>query len=292
MPQTATAEVLRSALARYEQEAVPGVVDAVNYRCRYVAWGEGSPLVIIHGMSDVPRSFAMLMANLVDRHRCIAIELASGHRDGCRYRAYRHWHHVEDLHAVLDGLHLERVDLLGSSFGSTVALRYAANQSERVNRIVLQGGFARRPLKRFERGLARLARYWPGVMRDLIIRPRVMTRFDRPQFEMADPEIYRFFLECSGKPTIQAAARRSLMTHTIDLRPMLPRVTHPLLLFGGDRDPLVPAFYQNELVRLLPNGRRIEFSPCGHYPQYTHAKEMADAMREFLASHPNHGVGP
>ena len=284
MPRTATAEDLRTALTRYDAEAVPGTIDALHYRCRYVAWGEGPPLVIIHGMSDVPRSFAMLMANLADRHRCIAIELASGHDDGCCFRAYRHRHHVEDLHAVLERLKLDHVDLLGSSFGSTVALRYAANRPERVNRIVLQGGFARRPLKRFERGLARLARYWPGVMRDVTIRSRVMADYDRPQFEMADPAIYRFFLECSGVPTIEAAARRGLMTHSLDLRPMLSRITHPLLLIGGDRDPLVPVFFQNELVRALPNGRRIEFSPCGHYPQYTHAKAMAEAMRKFLTS--------
>jgi pimeloyl-ACP methyl ester carboxylesterase len=279
---TSTAEEKRTALNRYDSEATKHVVDAMHYRCRYVSWGSGPPLVFVHGLSDIPRSFAMVMAQLSNRFRCIAIELASGDRDGCRYRAYRHRHHIEDLHAILDRLNLNSVDLLGSSFGSTVVLRYMATHPSRVRRAVLQGGFARRPIKRFERGLARLARYWPGMMSDLVVRPMVMKRFDEPQFCTADPEIYRFFLECSGHQPIHATARRGLMLHTLDLRPILKRIPHPVLMIGGDRDGLVPRSCEAEVESGLPNARRMEIPNCGHYPQYTHPQAMADAMVEFL----------
>ena len=282
MPLTVTADDLRTALSRYENEPTFGVVQALHYRCRYVSWGSGPPLVIVHGLSDVPRSFAMVMAGLTDRFRCIAIELASGLNDRCRYRAYCHRHHVEDLNEILDRLNLDTVDLLGSSFGSTVTLRMMATHPHRVRRAVLQGGFARRRLHWLERGMARVTRYWPGMMSDVKIRPMVMEKFDKPQFCTADPEVYRFFLECSGAVPIQTAARRGLMLHTLDLRPQLSRIPQPVLMIGGDRDGLVPRHCEAEVEVGLPDVRRIEFPICGHYPQYTHPKEMAQAIAEFL----------
>jgi pimeloyl-ACP methyl ester carboxylesterase len=283
MPLTATADDLRNALERYDREAYFGVVPTPRYRCRYATWGEGPPLVFIHGLSDVPRSFAMMMAELSKQFHCVAVELASGHDDGCRIRAYRHRHHVEDLMGVFDALGLGTVNLFGSSFGSTVTLRLMATYPHRVRRAILQGGFARRPLHWLERGMARVVRYWPGMMSDVTIREKVMEKFDRPQFVSAAPEIYRFFLECSGAPPIQVAARRGLMLHTLDIRPLLPRITQPVLMIGGDRDALVPRHFEAEVERSLPDVRRIEFTPCGHYPQYTHPKESAAAAAEFLA---------
>lgn len=279
---TTTSDELRTALARFESEATFGVVNAKNYRCRYVTWGTGRPLFIVHGLSDIPRSFAMLMCHLSKRFQCIAIELASGDQDHCRYRSYRHHHHIEDLKAIQDRFGFESIDLLGSSFGSTVTLRFCVLHPHRVQRLILQGGFAKRPIKRIERGLARLARYWPGMMSDLVMRPRIMKHMDEPQFSMAAPEIYRFFLQCSGAQPIQATARRGLMLHTVDLRPLLHIITQPTLMIGGDRDGLVPRWCEAEVESRLPNVRRIEISVCGHYPQYTHPRIMAEAIESFL----------
>jgi pimeloyl-ACP methyl ester carboxylesterase len=281
---TATAADLHSALAAMATEARTFTFPARHYTARVVRWGTGPDLVLLPGMSDVPRSFAVLMHKLADRFRCTAIHLADGDRDGCRYRAYKHEHHLDDLLAICAKLNLDRPHLLGSSFGSTVALRFAADHPDRVRTVILQGGFPRRQFHRIERGLARMARYWPGMMKDLIVRPYVMERFDRPQFAMADPAIYDFFLECSGAVPIQCAARRALMLDAIDLRPRLKSIRKPVLLIGGDRDGLVPRIYEAELEAGLPDVRRVEYSPCGHYPQYTHPGPMAEAMAEFMGS--------
>ena len=52
--------------------------------------------------------------------------------------------------------------------------------------------FARRPLIRIERGLARLGRYWPWRMGDLPIRESAMTRLEKPVFDGCPDEIFRF----------------------------------------------------------------------------------------------------
>ncbi|QEL15436.1 alpha/beta fold hydrolase [Limnoglobus roseus] len=281
---TVTPDELRTAVRRFEQEAAWHVLPTPRYRMRYLTWGDGPRiLVIVHGLNDQPRSFAMVMGHLVGDFRCVALDLPHGRGDGATLGAYRHADYARDLLALLDHLKLDQVDLLGSSFGSTISLRTAAEFPARIRRLVLQGGFARRPLLRWQRGLARLGRYWPWQMEQLIGRVTVMKHFEAPAFVSAPPDIFDFLMENSGPSPCRAVARRVLELNKLDLRPLLPRVRVPVLMLGGDRDTIVPREFEAEVERGLSDVRRVEFTPCGHYPQYTHPSAMAAEVRRFLA---------
>lgn len=278
-----SADDLRRCNAWLGAEGVSGVVHTGRYRLRYVTAGSGPSVVFVHGLADLPRSFCMVMAGLVDRgFRVVGYHLANGLDDDCRYGAYRHEHHADDLVTLLDHLHVPAADVVGSSFGSTVTLRALHRHPARFRRAVLQGGFARRPLDRVERGLSRLARYWPGRIKAMPFRERVMNRLDGSQFVGCPPELYQFLLACSGETPIRAAARRALILDQLDLRPLLPAIPHPVLMIGGDRDALVPLACEMEVERGLPDVRRVEFSPCGHYPQYTMPAAMADEIERWV----------
>ena len=280
---TVTTDELQSATARFDAEAKPATFDTGRYRMPYASWGDGPrTLVFVHGLCDWPRSFAMLMSRLSGEYRCLAISLADGRTDGANLGMYSHADYAHDLIALLDHLQIDRVDLLGSSFGSTVALRTAITYPDRLNRAILQGGFARRPLIRIERGLARVGRYWPWLMGDLPIRETSMRKLEAHAFVTAPKEVFDFLLVNSGRTPIRAAARRALLLDTLDLRPQLQQVRSPVLMIGGDRDTIVPRMYEAEVEAGVPDVRRIEYSPCGHYPQYTHPERMAQDMREFL----------
>ena len=70
----------------------------------------------------------------------------------------------------------------------------------------------------------------------------------------------------------------------LDLRPLLPSVPHPVLMIGGDRDTIVPRRYEAEVEAGLPDVRRVEFAPCGHYPQYTLPDATAEELARFWAA--------
>jgi pimeloyl-ACP methyl ester carboxylesterase len=55
-----------------------------------------------------------------------------------------------------------------------------------------------------------------------------------------------------------------------------------VLLIGGDRDKIVPRTAEVDLETALTDVRRVEFTACGHYPQYTHPGATAATVREFL----------
>jgi pimeloyl-ACP methyl ester carboxylesterase len=254
---------------------------------RYFAWGAGPPLVFIHGMADVGLAFAMVMQRLVTHFTCIAYELPNGANDGAHLARYRQSDYVDDLVALLDHLKLKRAVVVGSSFGSTIALAAMASTPERFSHGGLQNGFAVRPLNRVQRILAQVARFWPGWFADWPAFHRfVMTHIEHTSISQAPIEIAEFHRASSAQTPIAACALRALAIDSVDLRRILPTIHIPMLLLCGDCDHLVPQSCWDDLAALLPCTRRIDIAGCGHYPQYTHPEQMAGAIETFLGERP------
>ena len=213
---------------------------------------------------------------------CIAYELPNGANDGAQLVRYRHSDYTADLIALLDHLKHDRAALVGSSFGSTIALAAMASMPERFTHGVLQNGFAFRPLNRVQRMLAQLARFWPGWFADWPELHRiVMTRIEHASI----CKLRGKSLHLSGiqrQDSDRGLALRALAIDSLDLRQSLPAIRIPTLLLCGDCDHLVPRSCWNDLAASLPFARRIDIAGCGHYPQYTHPAQMAGAIESFL----------
>jgi 3-oxoadipate enol-lactonase len=281
---------LAEARRRLEGEAVHGACDTGGYRCRYYSWGTGPPLVFIPGLLDDALSFVMPAALLSPTFRCIAYDPPAGGADGARLDRYRHDDLVADFFALLDHVGVKTAYVLGSSFGATVALAALRRAPAQLPRAVLQGGFARRPLAAAERLLASLARYWPGRMDRLPFREALLNLSHRAPFTGRQPEDWQFLLERWGAPPMAAAARRALLLHQVDLRATLGEIRQPLLLVCGEHDPLVGRRCEEELLRGLPNARRVELEGCGHAPHFSHPGPLAEVVRRFLT--PANGETP
>jgi pimeloyl-ACP methyl ester carboxylesterase len=273
---------LHAALKQFNSTASYSEAQLQRYVCRYWEIGEGPALILIHGMNDQARSFAPMMVRLAKNFRCVAYELPTGSGDGARIQRYQHSDYVEDLFELCNKLQLANPLIFGCSFGSTITLAAAARDSSRFKSIMIQGGFARRPLITAEKRLASLAQFLPGRMRHVPGRVRMMKEVDGKSFIDYPPEIWDFYLENAGVTPIRAVAKRGLLLGKLDLRPELEKIKIPLLMIGGDRDEMVPKMYEEEVLQGVPGSKRIEFAPCGHFPQYVRPEETTNAVLEFV----------
>ena len=184
--------------------------------------------MFVHGLTDQARSFAMVMARLVDAgFRCVAYELPNGPATGPTSACYRHPHYVADLIALLDHLTSTRPTCSARRSARRSPCGALATHPDRFRRGVLQGR-VRPPAAAVDRArLARLGRYWPWRMGELARYRLAMTRLDGPGFSR---------LPAGGVPVpadVQRAdpgpGRRpaALMLDTLDLRPLLPRDPAP-----------------------------------------------------------------
>lgn len=282
-PSTVTGEELRMSVAAFRAGASRGCNDTGRYRMRYFSWGAGPAVVFVHGMADAATAFVMTMSRLVDRFTCIGYELPNGTTDGSRLARYSLRDYSADLNSLLDHLKVTQAAIVGSSFGSTIALTALASGRDRFHRGILQSGFVRRPLNWLQRLLARSARYWPGWFADWPeIHSWTMRRIERQSLRSVPAEVVECFLRHGATTPISACAQRALTIDRIDLRPLLESIHVPVLLITGDRDPLVPPVCREDLARGIEQFTHVELAGCGHYPQFTHPELMAESIARFL----------
>lgn len=273
---------LADAKTRFEKEATRGVCPTAHYRMPYFVWGEGPPLVFVHGVADGSFSFLMPVSRLSAHFRCIAYDQPSGQGDRANIRRWTHADLVRDLWTLLDHLNLRQAYLFGSSFGSTVVLAAMAERPERIPRAILQGGFAHRPLTSVQRWLVRVGQYIPGTVGLFRGRERVLRKVNGAAFAGRPEEVWRHFIDRTAGTRIATLCRQALVLDRVDLRPLLADVRQPVLLVCGDRDTVVPGEHADELLRGLPNSGRVTLRDCGHVPSYTHPEAMAEVVRQFL----------
>lgn len=279
---------LSEALRRFEREATHTICDTERYRANCWSWGQGPPLLFVHGISGTSRSFVLLAALLAPRFRCIAYDLPNGPP----LARYTHTDLAADLFAVQEHYRLSRSYVYGASFGATIALAALAARPERLPRAILQSGFARRPMRSLERWLARLGGWMPGTLGRFPLWRGMLRRLHVPSFADRPPEVWSYFESQACAAPIRTAARLARMTDSLDLRSLLPQVRQPVLLIDGDRDPLVDRSCSEELLRGLPNARQIELVGCGHLAAFTHPEPLAALVCEFLTPPAPAAAGP
>jgi pimeloyl-ACP methyl ester carboxylesterase len=284
--------VFREAKERFDREAQHRVCPTRRYRMPYYVWGEGPPLLFVHGVGDSCRSFIQPISRLSAHFRCIAYDLPSGYRDGARLRLYTHEDLVSDVWDLLDHLGLRQSYILGSSFGATIVLKAMHGRPDLLPRGVLQGGLAYRPLRRAERLLAFFGRFMPGAMASVPLREKVLLKTAGTAFKELFPDIWSHFLDCSGRARLAAFASQAYMLHHLDLRPILPFIRQPVLLICGEQDRVVPRRHEEMLLQGLPNAGRVVLSDCGHVPSYTHPEIYAEVIRHFLTPPANESDTP
>lgn len=97
--------------------------------------GEGTPIVLLHGLSAT-RRYVVMGSRLLERsgYRVISYD-ARGHgrsEPASSREAYTYAHLSEDLGCVLDRLGVERAVVAGASMGAHTAIRFALEHPDRV----------------------------------------------------------------------------------------------------------------------------------------------------------------
>ena len=184
---------------------------------------------------------------------------------------------ADDLRRFCATLGIERPTVLGTSFGGYVAMMFAIRYPELPARIILISTALRGTAdpERRARMLAAFARVGGDEPR------RVAERV----FDQRTPEAFAEYLKICGpcytrRPGDPDASRRILGNPELipwfersggegavfNLKAALAEIRCPVLVIGGEEDPITPIAEQEDIVAALPAGlgRLVRLSGCGH----------------------------
>ncbi|MFC3125482.1 alpha/beta fold hydrolase [Pseudoroseomonas globiformis] len=236
-------------------------------RISFMEAGEGpETVVLLHGIGANSTGWRFVLPALASRARVIAWN-APGYWLSADFAADAPvaTDYARVLVAMLDRLGIARTHLVGSSFGSLVAMVAAAEHSERVGRLALIGtsrGQRWKPQAERARMLAmRQASMAAGGM--ALARERWQNLVASGTSEIVAEWVRKTLAATHAKGMLHAA-RASDTADTIDFA---PRITSPSLILVGSEDRVNPPEVSRILAGAIPGATMVVQEGVGHLPE-------------------------
>jgi proline iminopeptidase len=209
--------------------------------------------------------------------------------------------YAADIEAVREHLGLDRLDLIGHSFGGFVAINWASNHPDHVGRLVLAGAIPRFTQaiagERMERGMTHQGEpYFEAAM-------EAMGRQQRGDYS-TDEELARLYAMAASlfvphgidASEVFDALRRAgtnadavrhfneRVAPTMDQRQALGKIVSPTLLITGDLDPFRHAI--DEMADALPDPATVLIPGADHFLllESEHRPAWSRAILDFLSA--------
>ncbi len=265
-------------------------------RVHVVTAGDGPSVLHLHGTNTSALSHLMLPGRtpgmrsyLVDRPGC-GLSDPDAFRAG-HFREYA----VGFVGEVLDVLGLDATLLVGASGGGIWATWYALAHPERVRGLVMLGSVPTLPGGRAPLPLRLAATPGVGDLMARAVKPgrrmllKMMASMGEAETIVRHPDLLDSLVAGARDSVANQAnlaelraliSRRGIRTSMRFTREDLRRLTVPILMIWGDRDPVVPLAQARAAAAEIPDAR-LEVLPAGHVPQLGHPDRVAALLEEF-----------
>lgn len=118
--------------------AESGYAPANGAQIYYEVYGEGKPLVLLHGaFYTIELNWGQLIPELAKTRKIIAIEFQGHGHSPYSDRKLDIGTLARDVEAVMNHLKIDRADVAGYSMGGSVAYQFAVQSPKRLNRLVI-----------------------------------------------------------------------------------------------------------------------------------------------------------
>ncbi len=185
---------------------------------------------------------------------------------------------VAVLAGVVDALGVDRAHLLGASSGCPVAATYAAQNPDRVDRLVLYGGYVRgadiaAPAAR-DSMLALVEQHWG-------LGSRVLSEVFMPSANARDRRAFAAFQRRSASREAAVAALRAV--YALDASDAVAAVAAPTLVLHRRQDGAIPFALGRDLADRIRRATFVELAGDEHFPWRGDTGALVDAVVAFLA---------
>jgi pimeloyl-ACP methyl ester carboxylesterase len=268
-----------------------------GHRVRFHRAGEGPLLVLLHGIASTADTWSPVVEALAARHTVIAPDLL-GHGDSAKPRGdYSLGAYASGVRDLIAALGYDRATVVGHSLGGGIAMQFAYQFPERIERLVLigSGGLGREvhlilraaTLPGSELVLALLGGAWlratGGALASALARVGLKRGEDLAGVtggigSLADAGAREAFVH-TARAAIDAGGQRVSATDRLYLAAGLPT-----LIVWGERDPIIPVEHGRAAHAAIAGSRLEVFAGAGHFPHRDAPARFVSVLESFMAT--------
>lgn len=268
-----------------------------GYRRAFRVAGSGPAILLIHGIGDNSTTWSTVQTKLAQRFTVIAPDLLGhGKSDKPRadYSVAAYANGMRDLLSVLD---IDSATVIGHSLGGGVAMQFAYQFPQLVNRLILVGAggvtkdvnlalrIASMPLGSEALALLRLPMVLPTLQavgrcggavlgstrigRDIEEAMRILADLPEPTASSAFARTLRAVVDWRGQ--VVTMLDRCYLTQSV-----------PVQLVWGSHDSVIPMSHAELAHAAMPGSRLEIFQDSGHFPFHDDPDRFVEVVERFI----------
>jgi proline iminopeptidase len=283
---------------------IPGEYDVTlnGVQIHYTVRGEGPALIAHSGGPGMDARGWDDFARIDEFVTIVAIHpRGSGLSGSAAEDAYLLPDYAADVQALRLHLGLDRPIVMGWSHGGMVAMQYAFTYPDALSKLILfdtsayfgeflgdlEGAVQEfKHEKWFKKSAAALKAEWAGKYQTDEDMSRLWVEEMKFYFKKFDERATAYHERTRDLPLRIASLKtfNEKEAPTMDLRPLLKKITVPTLIIVGRHDFITNVAMAEEIVKQIPNARLEIFENSGHYAFVEEPEKFYRVIREFVES--------
>lgn len=269
-----------------------GQIANVFYR---VSEGDGSPVVLIHGIDAAASSYEMRHAftGLSEGHRVYAIDLLGFGLSDRPTRVYRPADYLDLIEGFLRDVVGQPAAVIASSLSAAYAVTVASRSPELIRSLILTcpTGLERLadPPERWQRVLGRALRLpiLGSTLFNVLVSRRWLRYFLAERTFAEASKVTDEMMEAYYKTSHQDGARHAPASFVggdlnLSIRETYPSLTQPVAIAWGREAQITPVSDANQFIQSRPRTRLKVLDRCGLLPHDEKAEEFLEFARAQL----------
>lgn len=229
----------------------------------YEIYGQGKPLLILHGFSGSGAGLADLFKDFTKTHQLIIPDLRGHGRSTNPSKEYTFHQSALDIFALLDHLKIDNCSGVGFSGGGLTLLHMAFQQSDKIKSMALISA----------------APYFPQSTRDIMKQVTVESHTNEEWEAMRKIHIYGDEQIKMIWQQANAFCESQDMNFTDE---QLAKIKTKTFIIQGDRDPIYPLELTIEMFKGIPNAYLWIIPNGGHGISMDVFPEFLNNLNKFM----------
>lgn len=243
-------------------------------KLNYIVEGKGRDVIILHGWGANIITVVPIVNILKDRFRVHALDLPGFGESEEPRKPLDSFEYADIVRDYMDRMKIEKVILIGHSFGGKLSIILGSKYPERVEKIVLVNSAGLIP----KRG----PKYYIKVYSFKAMRYVYKNMF----FWLKDEKKLEKFYKKFGSTDYQESSgvmRKILVTVVNEnLLALLENIKVPTLLIWGDEDTSTPLYMGKIMENKIKDSGLVVLEGTGHYSYLDDYQKFTRILRNFL----------
>jgi 3-oxoadipate enol-lactonase len=240
-------------------------------------------LIFLNGLSQSTVAWGLMLPAFAKDYQIILCDFIFQGQSDAKGEERSFDQHAADVHGLIESLNINKISLVGISYGSLVAQNFTLNYPEKVNKLILLSSFAHKTSYFDAISLAwqrALATGGYSLMLDVML-PTVLSEayFEHPLIPIN-------ILKTARKNTnTDSASLQKLMDATFhrgDYREKLKAIKKPTLIIHGEKDALLPVHMAEAVAKSIQGSRFEVIAGAGHTLNLEAVPKTVQLINEFL----------